>query len=67
MEFSKVGVNVYIGINILGEYKERLDNYVKIAQDHPNVLGIILESDPIDNMTELEIIEIINYIKEMGL
>ena len=67
MEFSKVGVDVYIGINVLEEHQERLINYVKIAQDYPNVLGIILESDPIDNMTELEIIEIINYIQEKGI
>ena len=67
-EFSQKGVDVYIGINITGDdYKDRLDKYIKIAKNYPNVLSIILESDPIDKLNESQIIEIVRYVKEKGV
>ncbi|MDH3765032.1 MAG: hypothetical protein OER82_04395, partial [Nitrosopumilus sp.] len=68
IEFYQKEIDVYIGINILDDkYQNRLDKYIGIAKDYPNVLGIILESDPISHMSESQIIEIIDHVQENGI
>ena len=68
IEFSQKDIDVYIGINILDDkYQNRLDKYIGIAKDYPNVLGIILESDPISHMSESQIIEIVDHIQKNGI
>ena len=68
LEFSQKGINVYVGINVLeDQYQDRLDRYVEIAKNYPNVLAIILESDPIDKFSESQIIEIVRDVKEQGV
>ncbi|MGH1520786.1 MAG: hypothetical protein ACRBB2_00165 [Nitrosopumilus sp.] len=65
IEFYEKEIDVYIGINVLDDkYQNRLDKYIGIAKDYPNVLGIILESDPISHMSESQIIEIIGHVQE---
>ena len=65
IQFYEVGVDVYMGINVSSpNFDKKLDDYIDIAKRHPNVIAIILESDPVTEFSETEIIKKIHKIQD---